>query len=130
MNNTNTGKSIAAPTDPNDTILLSAISTSANTKHINPICQFVIKSTPKDVATPFPPLNPKNIGNVCPKTTAIPASCTNKALSVFFAIFPTIIANNIATANFLIRSTLVNEQYSHQIVKFKNTVDVRVKDMQ
>ena len=119
MNNTNTGKSIAAPTDPNDTILLSAINTSANTKHINPICQFVIKSTPKDVATPFPPLNPKNIGNVCPKTTAIPASCTNKALSVFFAIFPTIIANNIATANFLIRSTLVNEQYSHQIVKFK-----------
>ena len=40
------------------------------------------------------------------------------------------IANNIATANFLIRSTLVNEQYSHQIVKYKNTVDVRVKDMQ
>ena len=40
------------------------------------------------------------------------------------------IANNIATANFLICSTLVNEQYSHQIVKLKNTVDVRVKDMQ
>ena len=40
------------------------------------------------------------------------------------------IANNIATANFLICSTLVNEQYSHQIVKFKNTVDVRVIDMQ
>ena len=130
MNNTNTGKSIAAPTDPNDTILLSAISTSANTKHINPICQFVIKSTPKDVATPFPPLNPKNIGNVCPKTTAIPASCTNKALSVFFAIFPTIIANNIATADFMIHSTLMNEQYSHQIENFKNTVDVRVKEMQ
>ena len=130
MNNTNTGKSIAAPTDPNDTILLSAISTSANTKHINPICQFVIKSTPKDVATPFPPLNPKNIGNVCPKTTAIPASCTNKALSVFFAIFPTIIANNIATADFMLHSTLMNEQYSHQIENFKNTVDVRVKEMQ
>lgn len=40
------------------------------------------------------------------------------------------IANNIATADFMIHSTLMNEQYSHQIENFKNTVDVRVKEMQ
>ena len=73
MNNTSTGKSIAAPTEPIDTILVSAIKTNANTKQINAIFQFVINNTPKDVAIPFPPLNPKNIGNVCPNTTAIPA---------------------------------------------------------
>ena len=39
------------------------------------------------------------------------------------------IANNIATADFMIHSTLMNEQYSHQIENFKNTVDVRVKEM-
>ena len=130
MNTVSTGNSIAAAIEPNDTNLVNAININANTKQINPICQFVINSTPRDVATPFPPLNPKNIGNVCPKTTAIPASCTNKALSVFFAIFPTIIANNIATADFMIHSTLMNEQYSHQIENLKNTVDVRVKEMQ
>ena len=53
-----------------------------------------------------------------------------KALLRIAQVYDIPIANNIATANFLIRSTLVNEQYSHQIVKFKNTVDVRVKDMQ
>ena len=74
INNTSTGNSIAAPTDPIDTIFVNAINTNANTKQINPICQFVTSSTPNDVATPFPPLNPKNIGNVCPTTTAIPAS--------------------------------------------------------
>ena len=49
------------------------------------------------------------------------------AVSYIFAI-P--IANNIATADFMIHSTLMNEQYSHQIENFKNTVDVRVKEMQ
>ena len=44
--------------DPNETILDIAIITSANTKQINPICQFTINSTPSDVATPLPPLNP------------------------------------------------------------------------
>lgn len=29
----------------------------------------------------------------------------------------------------MIHSTLMNEQYSHQIENFKNTVDVRVKEM-
>ncbi len=48
----------------------------------------------------------------------------------FFIFFAIPIANNIATADFMIHSTLMNEQYSHQIENFKNTVDVRVKEMQ
>ena len=52
MNNVKTGNSIAAPHEPNDTILVNAINTSANTKQINPICQLLISSTPSDVATP------------------------------------------------------------------------------
>ena len=47
-----------------DTILLTAIITSAKTKQINPIFQFIISNTPRDVAIPFPPLNSKKIGKV------------------------------------------------------------------
>ena len=53
-----------------------------------------------------------------------------KALLRIAQVYDIPIANNIATADFMIHSSLMNEQYSHQIVKFKNTVDVRVKDMQ
>ena len=84
------------------TILVIAIRTKAKTKHISPICQFVISNIPNDVAIPFPPLNPKNIGKVCPTTTKIPASCTNKALSTFCTIFPTSKAIPIATTPFKI----------------------------
>jgi hypothetical protein len=62
MNTVSTGNSIAAAIEPNDTNLVNAININANTKQINPICQFVINSTPRDVATPFPPLNLKNTG--------------------------------------------------------------------
>ena len=77
-----TGNNIAADTDPNETILDNAIRTRANIKQINPIFQLIISSTPKDVATPFPPLNPKNKGIVCPSTTQIPATCTKTAFVV------------------------------------------------
>ena len=86
--------------NPIDTIFVNAIKISANTKQINPIFQFVISNTPNEVATPFPPLNPKNTGNVCPTTTKIPAICTNNALSEFLAIAPTKIAKSIATTPF------------------------------
>jgi len=88
MNNVKTGNKTAAAHDPKDTILVNTIKTTANTKQINPICQLLISKTPSDVATPFPPLNPKNIGNVCPKTTATPAICTNNPLSASFTKFP------------------------------------------
>lgn len=65
---------MAAIIDPKETILVTAIMTKANTKQINPICQLQINRTPKAVATPFPPLNPKKIGKVCPSTTAPAAS--------------------------------------------------------
>ena len=76
MNKVNTGNRIAAEIEPSETIFVTAISASANIKQIKPICQFIIIRTPKDVATPFPPLNSKNIGNVCPITTATAAICT------------------------------------------------------
>ncbi len=66
---------------------LITISTNANTRHINPICQFVINKIPNDVATPFPPLNPKNTGKVCPITTVIPAICTSNPLSALCTNF-------------------------------------------
>ena len=64
INIVSTGNNIAAPIDPIETILVIMIITKANIKHIKPIFQLVIKSTPKDVATPFPPKKKKNIGNV------------------------------------------------------------------
>ena len=53
-----------------------------------------------------------------------------KALLRIARVYDIPIANNIATTDFMIHSTLMNEQYSHQIENFKNTVDVRVKEMQ
>ena len=90
MNIVSTGNSIAADTEPSETNLVNAINSKANTKHIKPICQFIINNTPRDVATPFPPLKLKNIGNVCPRTTASPAYCTSNAPSVFCVALLTI----------------------------------------
>ena len=95
-----TGNKIPADIEPTETILVSAIRINANTKHINPICQFIVNRTPNDVAIPFPPLNPKKIGNVCPISTNIPAICTNKALSRFLMIFPAKKAIKIDTTPF------------------------------
>ena len=61
---TQISKEDAADIDPNDTILVNAIRITPNIKHINPIFQFSVINTPKAVATPFPPLNSKNIGKV------------------------------------------------------------------
>ena len=67
------GNAMAAIHEPSETILVIAIIIIAIAKQINPICQLVIINTPSEVATPLPPLKPKNIGNVCPITTAIAA---------------------------------------------------------
>ena len=45
-----------------------------------------------------------------------------KALLRIAQVYDIPIANNIATADFMIHSTLMNEQYSHQIENFKNAV--------
>ena len=73
INKVNIGNSTAALIDPTETILVIAIITTANTKHIRPIFQFVINKTPKAVAIPLPQKKKKKIGNVCPTTTSIPA---------------------------------------------------------
>ena len=100
MNNTKTGNNIAAAIEPTETIFVIAINNSANIRHIKPIFQLTKSNTPSDVATPFPPLNSKNIGNACPKTTNIPAIWASIAPSTFFTIFPAITATIIATTPF------------------------------
>ncbi len=47
-----------------------------------------------------------------------------KALLRIAQVYDIPIANNIATADFMIHSSLMNEQYSHQIENFKNAVAV------
>ena len=56
-------------TDPNDTYFETAIIKTAKTMTIKPIFQSKHKIAPRLVATPFPPLNLKNTGKICPKTT-------------------------------------------------------------
>lgn len=52
-----------------------------------------------------------------------------KALLRIAQVYDIPIANNIATADFLIHSTLMNESYSHQVENFKHTVDTRAKEL-
>ena len=40
------------------------------------------------------------------------------------------IANNKATADFLIKSSLMDEEYIHQVENFKNTIQNRVKEFE
>ncbi len=50
-----------------------------------------------------------------------------KALLRIAQVYDIPIANNIATADFLIHSTYMNEEYTHQIENFKNTVKERAE---
>ncbi len=50
-----------------------------------------------------------------------------KALLRIAQVYDIPIANNIATADFLIHSSYMNEEYSHQIENFKNTVKERAE---
>ena len=59
----------------------------ATIKQIKPISQFDIIKTPSEVATPLPPLNPKNTGKVWPITTDIPANWTSNALLSILNIY-------------------------------------------
>ena len=108
MNNTKTGNNIAAAIEPTETILVIIININAKIKHINPIFQLTKSNTPSDVATPFPPLNPKNTGKVCPTIDAIAANCTNTSLFSYLNIFPINTAKRIATIPFKISQTRVS----------------------
>lgn len=52
-----------------------------------------------------------------------------KALLRIAQVYDIPMANNIATADFLIHSSLMDEEYSHQIETFKNTVENRAKTL-
>lgn len=52
-----------------------------------------------------------------------------KALLRIAQVYDIPMANNIATADFLIHSSLMDEEYSHQIENFKNTVENRAKTL-
>lgn len=52
-----------------------------------------------------------------------------KALLRIAQVYDIPIANNEATADFLIHSTLMNEEYTHQVENFKNTVETRDKEL-
>lgn len=52
-----------------------------------------------------------------------------KALLRIAQVYDIPIANNISTADFIIHSTLMNEEYSHLIENFRNTVESRARDL-
>lgn len=52
-----------------------------------------------------------------------------KALLRIAQVYDIPMANNIATADFLIHSALMDSEYVHQIENFKNTVNNRAKEL-
>ena len=52
-----------------------------------------------------------------------------KALLRIAQVYDIPIANNISTADFIINSTLMNEEYSHYVENFKATVEKRAKEL-
>ena len=74
VNTITIGAVIDAITEPRDTYLVITMKMTPINKQINPVGQLSTSNTPKDVATPFPPLNPKNTGKLCPKTTKMLAN--------------------------------------------------------
>ena len=52
-----------------------------------------------------------------------------KALLRIAQVYDIPIANNISTADFIIHSILMNEEYTHQVENFANTVQNRAKEL-
>lgn len=53
-----------------------------------------------------------------------------KALLRIAQVYDIPIANNIATADFMIHSSLMDEKYIHQIENFNNTIENKVKELE
>ena len=60
----NKGDDAIPTTEPNDTYLVIKTITKNIPKQVNAIIGFIPIIAPNDVATPFPPLNPKNTGQL------------------------------------------------------------------
>ncbi len=63
----------AAQMDASDMVFVSATITISRANTIRAIGGQVNRSTPKEEETPFPPLKPKNTGQLWPITQAMPA---------------------------------------------------------
>lgn len=62
--------------------------------------------------------------------TAQPHDPDVKALLRIAQVYDIPIANNIATADFLVRSSLMDEEYVHQVENFKKTVADRAETLE
>lgn len=99
-----TGKLIAARIEAKEMILL-VIKVTSHTKTVNINMNFKPaifterpSNTPKVVATPFPPLNPKNIVQLCPQIQLTPTS--KQKISSGITILPvSILPNNTTGRN-------------------------------
>lgn len=53
-----------------------------------------------------------------------------KALTRICAVYDIPMANNISTADFLIMSTYMNEEYEHKVINYKANISKRVKELE
>ena len=61
--------------------------------------------------------------------TAAPHDPDVKALMRIAQVYDIPFANNKATADFLIRSTLMDEEYNHEVINFKQNIANRAKTL-
>ena len=73
-----TGKTRAEITPDRDAIRNIKNTSTQTTSSTNPICQFIVVTAPKTVATPFPPTKEKNSGRQWPKNTATTIALVHK----------------------------------------------------
>lgn len=74
----------AARIEPKDEYLVIMTVRNQTIKQETASIGLIAKMTPKDVATPFPPLNLKNIVKICPIIAVIPTTSTNNAGKFIF----------------------------------------------
>lgn len=53
-----------------------------------------------------------------------------KALTRICAVYDIPMANNISTADFLIKSQYMNEEYEHKVINYKANISRRVKELE
>src|SRR5437870_12485434 len=75
---TQSGRLPKASKAASDEIRQIATLISHTTTKLPPTVQSTAKSTPRAVATPLPPLNRRNTGNMCPRMAAPPAANKKK----------------------------------------------------